>query len=57
MKTFSIFYISGKMLEMKEIIIPISVTAIFVFSWIAAIKIDVFVEIFCSCRAKYEDLG
>ena len=45
------------MFEMKEIIIPISITAIFVFSWIAAIKIAVFVEIFCSCSAKYEDLG
>ena len=42
---------------MKEIVTPTSVTAIFVFSWIAAIKIAVFVEIFCSCRAKCEDLG
>ena len=37
---------------MKEVILPISITSIFVFSYILAIKIAAFPEIFWSCRVK-----
>ena len=38
---------------MKEIIIPVSITALFGFSCFLAIKIAVSVLIFCSYRSKF----
>ena len=49
---YLIFYISGKKFKMKEIIMPISKTAIFVFSFFVAMQRAVSVEIFCNCRVK-----
>ena len=50
--SYLIFYISGKKFKLKEIIIRILITAIFVSSCFVAIKIAVSVEISCNCKGK-----
>ena len=54
---YLIFYISDKTLKMTKVSIKIWITAIFVFSCIVAIKIAVFVAVFCSYKDKREDFG
>ena len=49
--SYLIFFVSDKF-KVKEIIIQIWITAIFVFSCFVAIKIAVSVEIACSCKGK-----
>ena len=53
--SYLIFYISGKKFKVKELIMRIWITAIFVFSWFVAIKIAVSAEIFCNCKNKYKN--
>ena len=50
--SYLIFYISDKKFKVKEIIIRIWITAIFVFSCFVAIKIAVSVEIAGGCKGK-----
>ena len=48
--SYLIFSFSGEIFKVKEIIIYIWITAMFAFSCFEAIKIDISVEISCSCK-------
>ena len=55
--SYFIFFNYGKTFKMKEVIIRIWITAMFVFLCFVAIKIAVSVEISCSCKGKVYGFG